>query len=478
MLAPRNHGNEPCSAIVSRSGGRRTPRRVGTGCHDMTTLAEQLAWVRERQAHDWSATPSGLSPAEARPGAIDALRDYLHESGEPDRIALADEAPDDDLLRRLQLLRPDGGLTRGGALLLCPGEEPRLLYLHREAPGTPADSRVATAGRGLAEELRRIEDSIAARNRTFTLAGAGLARGAVSAIAASSIREALINAVMHRDWDSAGPITVEHVGDELVVFSPGGLFGGVTLRTLLTAPSQTRNRALGNTLRSLRLAEREGTGVDRMYVDQVRLGHAPPVFEERDGGLRVTLIGGEPVDEVLRANTALDRSLRDTARAAVAIDMLRKQPSISAGEFADAAQESEPQALSFLDDAARHGMLKSTASPRPGGIRAWRLADDLRMLLGPVLPYFSRPTGESILLIEQLARARGIVRNQDAQDLLGVRANRASQLLAQALADGRLALAAGAKPVGRGTAYVPAHAPEFAEKAAARLGVIPTPRSQ
>ncbi len=171
--------------------------------------------------------------------------------------------------------------------------------------------------------------------------------------------------------------------------------------------------------------------------------------------MRVTLVGGHPTNEVLRANAALDRTLRDTARAAVAIDLLRRQPSISADEFAAAAQESEHQTLAFLKEGVRLGMLVRTANPRPGGIPAWRLADDLRSTLGPVLPYFSRPAGESILLIEQLARSQGNVRNQDVQDLLGVRPNRASQLLARALAEGRLALADGASPsdAGRPTSW-------------------------
>ncbi len=236
VLVPRNNGSEPHSAIVSKSGGRRTPRRVGTDCHDMLTLAEQLSWVRERSGYDWSSAPSGQWPAEGRPAAVEALRDYLRETGEPDRIALADETSDDELIRRLQLLRPDGSLTRGGSLLLCAADEPRILYLHRSQPGVPADSRVSSARRGLVEEVRRVEESIASSNRSYVLSGTGLARGKVNAIAMSSVREALVNAVMHRDWDSAEPIIVEHVGDELTVSSPGGLYGGVTLQTLLHRP--------------------------------------------------------------------------------------------------------------------------------------------------------------------------------------------------------------------------------------------------
>ena len=86
---------------------------------------------------------------------------------------------------------------------------------------------------------------------------------------------------------------------------------------------------------------------------------------------------------------------------------------------------------------------------------AWRLADPYRERLGSVLPYYSRPGEESVRLIRQLAQSQGEVRNQDVQDLLGLTSARASQLLKKAEGDGAIRLGPGAKPMGRGTFYVP-----------------------
>jgi Mn-dependent DtxR family transcriptional regulator len=60
-----------------------------------------------------------------------------------------------------------------------------------------------------------------------------------------------------------------------------------------------------------------------------------------------------------------------------------------------------------------------------------------------------------VRLIAQLAKSQGQVRNQDVQDLLGLTSARASQLLKRAEADGVIKLGPGAKPMGRGTFYVP-----------------------
>lgn len=455
LLVPRNPGPEPHSALVS-SRGRRIARRVDTSCHEMVGMAELMTWAQERSGYDWSAAPSNHQVKDARPAAIEALRDFLRESDEPDRAELA-KLGDEDLLRRLQLVRSGSTLNRAGELLCCASESARIAYVHRPAPGAPSSVRLETTGRGLSEELRRAFEAIELANRTIQLPGASrLVRGVVRALPADAVREALVNAVMHRDWDVPEPITVDQTGDELVVFSPGELFGGVSIDTLLTTQSRTRNRLLGDVLRSLRLAEREGTGIDRMFVEMIRLGHPRPHFAERDGGVRVALLGGDPVPEVLAAQAAIPADLRDTARMAVALDLLRSTPSITLAELARAAQEDEAALAGFVSDAVERDVLKQTENPRPGGAAAWRLADAIRKTLGPVLPYYARPARESVKLIGELSKRQGDIRNADVQDLLGVSSVRASQLLSKAEEAAVIRLAPGAKRVGRGTHYVPA----------------------
>ena len=457
LQVPRNQGGEPHSATVSKSGGRRKPRRVGTECQEMETLAEQIAWLDARSGYDWSAAPSGYTIGETRAAAIEALRDFLRESESAERRRVADLG-DVDLLRRLQLVRDDGvTLTRAGARLLCPAKSAALVYLGKPAAGVRAEIKVEGAGRGLIEELREVERVIAGRNRTVALPARGLPEAIVEAISPRVIREALVNAIMHRDWDIPEPITVEHTGDDFVVFSPGLPFG-VEIDHLLTAPSRTRNRVLGDALRSLGLAEREGTGIDRMYIEQIRLGHPPPNFQVRAGGVRVALTGGDPVPAVVRVHEQLPARLRGDARAAIMIDLLRAAPSATRTDFSVAAQEDSSEIDAFLRLAETEGLLQRTARVRPGGEPAWRLSDHIRDVLGPILPYFVRSTEESVGLVQQLARAQGSVRNQDVQDLLGLAVVRASQVLKEAERQGRIKLGPGSAARGRGVSYVPAEA--------------------
>jgi len=420
----------------------------------MTTVAEMLEWARERSGYDWSAQPSGRPLAAVRAGALEAIRDLLRESGEPDRVALAD-SDDPDLLRQLQVLRPDDRLTHAGELLLCASTAPRIVYTHRPAQGARSITRVAAPGRGLAEELRATLDRFDASNRSLPVPGSGIAEGVVEALPRGVVREALVNGIMHRDWERPDPILADHAGDELIVFSPGKFLEGITEHTVLTAPSRTRNRHLGDVLRSLRIAEREGTGVDRMFIELIRLGHRPPTFTERDDGVRVTLQGGEPVPAILRVHATLPEALRRSARTAVALHLLRARPSFTAAELAHAAQEEESELLAFIDAAVAEGLLTRTARARRGGTPAWRLADRQREVLGPVLPYYARPAEESVQLIAELARQQAEVRNHDVQDVLGLTSARASQLLKRAQSEGAIRLGPRSSPIGRGTYYVP-----------------------
>lgn len=453
LLVPHNSGNKPHSIRETRKGPRVYPRRTQKNCHNME-FDELVEWRQGRTGYDWSAAPSGLTPTDARAAALEALRDFLRESDEPSRRELADQ-DDLTLLRRLGLSREDGSLNAAGALLVCPAPWARLRHLYRTGASARSSAQVERSGLGLAEEIRRVLDAFESSNPSIALEGERLAQGTVKAIPDLAFREALVNAVMHRDWEQTEPIIIEHTGAEVTVSSPGGFFGGVTIDTVLTATPKTRNRLLGDALRSLRLAEREGIGVDRMFIELIRLGHAPPTFAERDGGIRVALQGGDPVPQVLRAHAAMPRALRDDARMSIAIHLLRDHPSFTAAGLSRAAQQPERDLEPFLRKAQDEGVLRRTANPRPDGAWAWRLEDDVREALGPVLPYYARAGDKSIALIAELARTQGTVRNRDVQDLLGLGSNWASTLLGRAAEQGFIKLPDGVKARGRSTYYVP-----------------------
>jgi len=109
-----------------------------------------------------------------------------------------------------------------------------------------------------------------------------------------AVREAITNAVMHRDYSLAGQtVTLAMFDDRLEVFSPGGLVRGMTLEDLGTGKHLARNPTLAEAMRQLEWAERFGTGIRLIRREMKELGSAAPIFTAKPDSFTVTLYAKE-----------------------------------------------------------------------------------------------------------------------------------------------------------------------------------------
>ncbi|MBX0329138.1 putative DNA binding domain-containing protein [Oscillochloris sp. ZM17-4] len=123
----------------------------------------------------------------------------------------------------------------------------------------------------------------------------GLERQDWTQFPAGAVREALVNAVAHRDYSVRGEgVRIGLFADRLECYSPGRLPGHVTLENLV-AERFSRNESLVQVLADLGLIERLGYGIDRMLRQMEGAGLPPPQFRETAAGFLVTL-QGQPVD--------------------------------------------------------------------------------------------------------------------------------------------------------------------------------------
>lgn len=263
--------------------------RVGTNCVEV----DPNTWHAKRMSelnYDWSAQESALPATAARAGAIEQARAFLIDSGEAHAAELARDS-NANLLRRLNAVTGQGLLTNAGVIAFVGRDDPCLDYIRRDRPAGDSTMRVRKPGRSLIEELAEVFLTVEAHNATVHLRQ-GLSIGQFRELPPLATREAIVNGVAHREWGIADPTVVEHVGRTLRVTSPGGFVGGVNENNIITHPSRSRNRALTELLAALRVAEREGIGVDRMTRDMVALGHQPPDIREISGPyVRASLIG-------------------------------------------------------------------------------------------------------------------------------------------------------------------------------------------
>ena len=94
-----------------------------------------------------------------------------------------------------------------------------------------------------------------------------------------ALREAITNAVMHRDWFVEGAnVFVEIYTDRIEVVSPGGLPRGMTLADL-GRKSVRRNALIADLLHRIDFIEKAGTGIKRIRDEAREQGCPEPVFE-------------------------------------------------------------------------------------------------------------------------------------------------------------------------------------------------------
>ncbi len=131
---------------------------------------------------------------------------------------------------------------------------------------------------GAAGPLIEAVSQFVTRNMRVGGAIEGVYRRDVPEYPIQAVREAVTNAVAHRDYSLAGQkVQVRMFDDRLEIESPGGLAGPVTLDTL-EVRRYSRNPRLAQAMYMLRLVEEMGTGIRRIKRALAELGSQPPSF--------------------------------------------------------------------------------------------------------------------------------------------------------------------------------------------------------
>lgn len=115
-----------------------------------------------------------------------------------------------------------------------------------------------------------------------------------------AIREALINAIAHRDYNREGaPVMFSIFDDRVEISSPGGLVSGVTLQNI-GVKHETRNKNICKVFHETKDMEKFGTGIHKMRKYMQEHGLKPPAFNLEDETFIVTFYGpGENISSLV-----------------------------------------------------------------------------------------------------------------------------------------------------------------------------------
>jgi ATP-dependent DNA helicase RecG len=109
------------------------------------------------------------------------------------------------------------------------------------------------------------------------------------------VREAILNAVSHRDYRLAGSVFVRQFPHQLEIVSPGGFPPGITMENILWRQAP-RNRRIAETFAKCGLVERSGQGLNRMFEECIKESKPKPDFVGTDDYQVSVTLGGEIQD--------------------------------------------------------------------------------------------------------------------------------------------------------------------------------------
>ncbi len=103
-----------------------------------------------------------------------------------------------------------------------------------------------------------------------------------------AVREALLNAIVHRDYSFSGSTFINLYSDRLEIISLGGLVSGLSLEAAMLGASQPRNEKLAALFYRMKLIEAYGTGISKI-ISCYRGLPVQPKFENVEGAFQVIL---------------------------------------------------------------------------------------------------------------------------------------------------------------------------------------------
>jgi ATP-dependent DNA helicase RecG len=276
-----------------------------------------------------SSRSMGDFEAEAVPGATreDFDEEVLEEFVEVwiERQGRQLTRPLDDMLTEMGWLLPDRRPSVAGILLF--GKNPAAFLPRsgvtfvrfegsrvRRADGEASYGRRVEINGPIAHTIKRTWDILKEEIHLGAVVR-GLKREEKWVYPPAAIREALVNAIAHRDYRIRGrAVEVRMFTDRLEISSPGGLPGHITLDNIVEEHF-SRNPRVVSGLYQWGYIEELGMGVDLMIEEMVNAGHPPPDFNATDAAFTVVFENVQerppvqPVSEDLTMNERQTKAL-------------------------------------------------------------------------------------------------------------------------------------------------------------------------
>jgi len=448
----------PATSVPTATAGGRYLRRVigGDGrpaCVPFFVFETSGAGVFQDPS---SVVVPGATWSDLDPLELERFRRLVDETGRGDRVLLG--LRDEDLCRAIGGLDANGDIRgiRRVALLLFGRES----ALRRLLPTHEVAWQVVTGHEVLENEFLRwpllrsfayVLERFRVRNHAVELVD--LFRTEIPDFSEDAVREAVANALVHRDFTRMGAVHVQWTDEGIRVDSPGGFPEGVRIDNLLVTPPKPRNLLLADAFKRAGIVERTGRGVDSMFHGQLRYGRPAPRYGlSNETSVTVVLPGGPADGEFVRLVVQESRAGRPlTVQSLLVLTELRSSRSLTVADVARLIQHDEATARGVIGGLVDAGLVEAKAEK---GSRRIHMSAAVYRALGDRAVYVRtagfEPVQHEQMVLRYVAEHGRITRGE-AAELCRVSVSQAAYLLKKLCRRGALA----GRGRGRNAHYVP-----------------------
>lgn len=188
-----------------------------------------------------------------------------------------------------------------------------------------------------------------------------------------AIREAIVNAVTHRNFLDRACVQVAVYDDRVEVTSPGMLYGGLTIEQIKEGGSKIRNRCIAEVFSRMRIIESWGTGIKRMFSSCREYGIRDPELLEIGDSFRVNLYrpsysGNDAQSSPKSSSKSSPKSSLNGLNATQQkiMQMIRKNSRITQAEMAEIIKISRRAVQKNIKELVDQGIIVHEGSTRNG----------------------------------------------------------------------------------------------------------------
>jgi ATP-dependent DNA helicase RecG len=233
-------------------------------------------------------------------------------------------------------------------------------------------------------------------------------------------REALLNALSHREYRIPSSIFFKHFPDRIELKNPGDFCGDITEKNILNHSPIWRNFLLSDVFLRIGLVRKLGWGVDCIYHSLLNHGKEPPVYQE--SGQEITLTIFDRIDETfakyLQNLESKNQGL--PLDEMIILSQLKSQDRITTNEVADAVQRTQESAKILLDKMEDNRKLEKGGF---GKGTYYRLSSNMYKEFGKSLDYIRNGDIErrrQKQMVISFIKDRGSITNKEAASLLNL----------------------------------------------------------